>query len=53
MKIVITRRTDDIHACLEGCPAIWGCGKTSDEAIGNLISTHPETFGIEIKVPTR
>lgn len=49
MKIVITRRSDDYHACLVGRPEIWGCGKTSDEAIGKLISAHAGTFNIEVE----
>ena len=48
-KIVITKRSDDYHACLKGKPCIWGCGKTVVEAIGQLMLAHPEIFGLEIK----
>lgn len=51
LKIVITRRNEDYHACLEGRPEIWGCGKTQYEAIGNLIGAHKDTFKIEVVWP--
>lgn len=50
MKIVVTKRSDDYHACLEINSRIWGCGKTPDEAIGKLITTHADMFNIEIEV---
>lgn len=28
----------------------WGSGRTRDEAIGSLVLSHPELFGIDIKV---
>lgn len=49
MKIVVTKRSDDYHACLDGHPEIWGCGKTQYEAIGNLVSAHGDTFKIEVE----
>jgi predicted RNase H-like HicB family nuclease len=49
MKIVVTKRSEDYHACLDGHPEIWGCGKTPNEAIGNLISAHTDTFKIEVE----
>jgi hypothetical protein len=51
MKIVVTERKDanDYHACLNGRPEIWCCGKTQDEAIGSLIRTHAEIFKIEVE----
>jgi len=48
MKIVITERTDDIHACIEGRPEHWDCGKTVSDAIGKLIMNHHDHFSIEI-----
>ena len=53
MNITITKRADDYHACLKDHPEIWGCGKNVDEAIGSLIRAHGDTFGVEIKEPTR
>ena len=47
MKIVVTRRTADVHACIEGEPEIWDCGRTFSEALGELVRTHPQRFGVE------
>lgn len=49
MKIVVTKRSDDYHACLDGHPEIWGCGETAEEAIGDLIKAHVDTFGITVE----
>lgn len=46
--IEIRKREDDYHAQLKNVPEIWGCGESSISAIGDLIVTHPEEFGIEI-----
>jgi predicted RNase H-like HicB family nuclease len=48
MKIVVTKRTSDYHACVDGLPGVWDCGRTQDEAIGALLRTHPEYFDVEI-----
>ena len=50
MKIIVTRRTDDYHACLEGHPEIWGCGKTPRAAVGDLIWSHPDIFGVKVEL---
>jgi hypothetical protein len=47
-SIVITQRSDDFHACLEGVPEIWGCGKTESAAVLDLLESHKDTFDIEI-----
>lgn len=47
--IIVTRRQDDYHACLKEDAAIWACGKTENEAIGNLIRFHPQKFDIIIE----
>lgn len=45
-KIVITRRFADYHAAIDGTNGCkWGCGKTIDEAVGNLVRNHPGVFG--------
>lgn len=52
MKIIkVTKRTDDYHACISGQPGYWDCGKSPREAIGNLVQTHPEMFGVKIELP--
>lgn len=50
-RIRITKRTHDYHACLADRPAIWGVGETVSAAIGDLIYSHPETFGVEVILP--
>lgn len=47
IRIVITSRTDDVHAAIADHPGLWGCGKTQYEAVGNLVMAHRELFGIE------
>lgn len=45
-KIVVTRRFADYHAAIDGTNGCkWGCGKTIDEAVGNLVRNHPGAFG--------
>lgn len=48
VTIVVSKRRDDYHACPEGETGLWDCGRTRTEAIGNLIQTHPERFGITL-----
>ena len=48
VKIVLTRRAEDVHACIEGEPEIWAAGRTSDAAIGDLIRSHPDSFDIDV-----
>lgn len=48
-NIVITKRTDDFHAAVEGNPGMWGASRVSSEhAIANLVLAWPEVFGIHI-----
>lgn len=47
MKVEIRRRSDDIHAQVADHPEIWGCGRNFLSALGNLVATHKEQFGIE------
>ena len=51
-KIVITKRTDDYHACIAGHPEIWGCGENYSQAIGDLIRSHREEFNVDIEYDT-
>jgi hypothetical protein len=48
MKIIVTKRATDYHAKLEGHPEIWATGRTSAEAVGNLITRHGKRLEIEI-----
>ena len=47
-EIVVTKRSDDVHVCLKSNSGIWAARKTLDEALGNLIMSNKEHFGIEI-----
>jgi hypothetical protein len=47
--IVVTKRADDYHACIEGQPSFWGCGKTPDAAVGSLVQSHPEQFSVKVQ----
>lgn len=49
MRIVITKRTADVMAHIEGELGYWDCGKNAPEAIGNLVLSHPERFHVEIR----
>lgn len=48
IEIEVTRRTDDYHACISGHPEIWGCGKDRESAIGDLVRSHQNEFGVKI-----
>jgi hypothetical protein len=52
MKIRVTKRTDDYHACLDECSACWVSGRTIDQAVYKLLISHPKIFDIEIEVIT-
>lgn len=47
--IVVTKRSNDMHACLEGHPEIWGCAISIDGAVGNLIRCHAERLNIKLE----
>jgi hypothetical protein len=47
VKILITERTSDFHACIDGQPGKWGCGKTPMHAIADLVLTWRADFGID------
>ena len=51
MNIVVEKRSDDYMAYLESDKAIWGCGSTVVEAVGELIYFHPEVFNINVQNP--
>lgn len=42
------KRRPKYHAQIKDQPGRWACGKTPDEAIGNLVTRHPELFGLTI-----
>ena len=42
------RQTPKYHAQIKGVSGYWASGDTIDEAVGNLIRTHPEKFGVKL-----
>lgn len=48
LKIVVTRRSDDYMARLDGCVGVWGNGKSPYAAIGNMVNAHRDKFGVTI-----
>lgn len=48
--ITVTPRWDDIHAYANQEQGIWGCGKSVNGAIGDLISAHQEYFSIRLNM---
>ena len=50
-RIIVTKRSDDYHACLAGNSAIWGCGRNITEAVGDAIRSHQDVFEIEVIPP--
>lgn len=49
IKIIVTARSNDYHAQIEG-KNHWAAGRNPAEAIGDLVQSHPEKFGIEIDI---
>jgi hypothetical protein len=47
--IVITKRSSDYHAQIKGEPGLWAAGRSPRCAVGDLIMSHKEYFGIVIK----
>lgn len=35
-RIVVSQRSNDWHACWEGDPGTWACGRTVEAAIAHL-----------------
>ena len=52
-RIIVVKRTADYMAMVEDDPGKWDCGKGVEEAIGALVLTHREVFGVDIKTPYR
>lgn len=48
--ITLTPRWDDIHAHANGNLGIWGCGKSVNEAVRDLVSAHQKYFSIELNM---
>lgn len=49
-RIIVTKRSYDHHACIEGFPKIWRCGVTVESAVKNLLTSHPDRFSGQVVV---
>ena len=50
--VVVKKRSTDnnrYHASLKDHPEIWAAGSSIKEAVGDLVISHPENFGITIE----
>jgi len=52
VTIEVRRRADDFHAQMFRNPGIWGCGKTRQSAIEDLVQSHPDAFHVSIQLIT-
>ena len=43
------QRQPKYHAQVAGDKGKWACGQGIDEAIGNLVRCHPESFGVTVE----
>ena len=50
IKIRLTRRSSDYHACLQGQPGLWGCGKDQAAAVEAFLRNHPSYRGLEQEI---
>jgi len=55
MKIILTKRSEDWHAYFADTPrasgrSCWGCGKTQNNAIADLILTHYRVTQVQINI---
>lgn len=41
------RPTPKYHAQIKDKGGYWGCGHSIDEAVGSLMRSHPEQFGLQ------
>jgi len=47
-KIIITQRSSDFHAHVEGHLGRWAAGVSPRAAVGDLVISHQDFFGIKI-----
>jgi hypothetical protein len=47
-KIIVTKRSGDYHAQIEGHPGLWDAGYSRPVAIGNLIISHQDALGFKV-----
>lgn len=49
-KFIGMKEAPKYHAQIKGEPGYWSAGRSIDEAIGDLIKTHPERFKVTIRM---
>ena len=49
LKITVTKRANGIRAYFENEEDQYALGRTTDEAVGNLIRSHQERSGVQIE----
>lgn len=42
------QRQPKYHVQVKDQPNVWACGRSSEEAVGDLIQSHPEQFGVRV-----
>ena len=48
VTIMIQKRAEDFKAFLQDDAGVWGCGMTSDAAVGDLVRSHAHRFNIAV-----
>ena len=48
--LVVTGPSGNRYARMKGDRGVWGSGRCSDEAIGDVVRSHPEIFGITLEI---
>lgn len=48
-KILLTKNFNYFKACFEDEPLIYSSGKTSDEAVGNLVRSFKDHLNLQIE----
>jgi hypothetical protein len=44
--VIVRERSDDIHVCVNDDGRYWAAGRSLYDALGNLLSTHRDCFGV-------
>lgn len=53
LQLIATNRGGDVHVQIDGHSEMWGSGKSTYEAVGNLITHHPEVCDIILVYPQK
>ena len=52
--ILVRKRSDDVQAYVKDKKGVWGRGRTTAEAVGDLVQSHSDLFNIAVEVePTK